>query len=54
MTKHPVTYLFRTLAKVPFVFPGEEFAGWGKPGGSFLHCEQIQVFAEFSPLKILG
>ena len=54
MTKHPVTYILRTIAKLPFVYLGEEFAGWGKPGGNSLHCEQIQVLAEFSALKILG
>ena len=42
MNKHLGCYLICvTLPKSPFVDPGEEFAGWGKPGGYSLHCGQI-------------
>ena len=43
----------QTFEKLSFADPGEGFAGWGKPGGNSLHCKQIQVFVEFSALKIL-
>ena len=40
------------VGKIVIFGPGEEFAGWGKPGGYSLHCEQVQVFAEFSKLNL--
>ena len=47
MNKHLVWYLIcETLTKLSFL--GEEFAGWGKPGGYSLHREQVQVLGEFS------